>query len=153
VRRGDAPARFRSVIASTDFSDVASAALPHAFQLARDHGASLSLVHVLDAYPLPSPLYAHYYPIPTPDQQRRAERKARAALRACIPADLGRSRRVTLLVVHGDPAREILRVADESEAPVIVIASHGRTGLARLALGSVAERVIRAAHCPVLVVR
>jgi nucleotide-binding universal stress UspA family protein len=73
------------------------------------------MVHVIDARPTPNPLYAHYYPIPTPEQ--------------------------------------ILRIAAEPKASLIVIAARGRTGLSRLALGSVAERVIREAPCPVRVVR
>jgi universal stress protein A len=61
--------------------------------------------------------------------------------------------RVETVVGQGAPAAEILRIAAEQQASLIVIATHGRTGLERLALGSVAERVIRAAPCPVLVVR
>jgi nucleotide-binding universal stress UspA family protein len=63
------------------------------------------------------------------------------------------SARVETLVGQGAPAAEILRIAAEQQASLIVIATHGRTGLKRLALGSVAEQVIREAPCPVLVVR
>ena len=56
-------------------------------------------------------------------------------------------------VAHGDPGLEIVRFAEGVHAEVIVIPSHGRTGLARLLMGSVAERVVRMAHCPVLVLR
>jgi nucleotide-binding universal stress UspA family protein len=141
------------VIASTDLSEMGDSAIPHAVRWALDHGAALVLVHVLDYYPLPNPMYAHYYPVPTEEQQRKAEQKARAALRAQLPPEMRQPGRSSIVVTRGDPAREILRVANESASPAIVIASHGRTGIARLALGSVAERVLRAAHCPVLVVR
>jgi universal stress protein A len=148
-----AAAAFGTVIAPTDFSELGDAALPFALRLAADHQAGLILLHVLDAYPIPSPLYAHYYPMPTRSQQRRAERKARELLQARLLRGQPAHRRIQMLVVHGDPAGEILRVAEKSAAPVIVIASHGRTGLSRLALGSVAEKVVRASPCPVLVVR
>jgi universal stress protein A len=148
-----APLDFRSVLVSTDFSDYGDAALAHAFRIAGDTGARVVLLHVLDAYPTPNPLYAHYYPMPSPEQSRAAEEKAREALRERIPAELRDSGRVETLVTHGAPAAEILRIAGEQKASLIVIATHGRTGLLRLALGSVAERVIRDAPCPVLVVR
>jgi nucleotide-binding universal stress UspA family protein len=57
------------------------------------------------------------------------------------------------LVTHGQAAAEVVRIAGEKQVSLIVIATHGRTGLRRLALGSVAEHVIRHAPCPVLVVR
>jgi nucleotide-binding universal stress UspA family protein len=142
-----------TVLVSTDLSDFGDAALPHAFRLVRDSGASVVMLHVLDARPTPNPLYAHYYPIPTPEQNRLAEAKATEALRARIPEELRGSDRVQTLVTQGAPAAEILKIAAEKQASLIVIATHGRTGLSRLTLGSVADRVIREAPCPVLVVR
>jgi len=153
TRRKVPAGEIRTVIASTDLSEIGDTAIPHAVRWALDRGAALVLVHVLDDYPLPNPLYAHYYPMPTEEQRHQAEQKARAALRAQLPPEMRQPGRSSLVIARGDPAREILRLASESPEPAIVIASHGRTGLARLALGSVAERVIRAAHCPVLVVR
>jgi len=147
-----APA-IRTVLVSTDFSDYGDAAIEHAARLAKDYGARLVIVHVLDAHLTPNPLYAHYYPIPTPEQVRQAEAKAQEALRARLPAEFQDSDRAETVVTHGAPAPEILRIAAERTASLIVIATHGRTGLLRLALGSVAERVIREAPCPVLVVR
>jgi universal stress protein A len=147
------PEDARTIVVSTDFSDSGDAAIPHALRFAKDFGARVVMVHVLDARPTPNPLYAHYYPIPTPEQTRQAEATAREALSARIPEELRGSVRVETVVGQGAPAAEILRIAAEQQASLIVIATHGRTGLERLALGSVAERVIRAAPCPVLVVR
>jgi nucleotide-binding universal stress UspA family protein len=141
------------VVVSTDFSDCGDSAIPHAFRFASDRGARVVMVHVLDAHPIPNPLYAHYYPIPTPDQIRQAEAKASDALLARIPAEDRGSGRTEIVVAQGAPAAEILRVADEKSASLIVIASRGRRGLVRLVLGSVAERVVREAKCPVLVIR
>ena len=78
----------RTVLVSTDFSDCGDAAVAHAFRFAKDYGAHVVMVHVLDAHLTPNPLYAHYYPIPTPEQIGHAEGKAKEALRARIPAAL-----------------------------------------------------------------
>jgi nucleotide-binding universal stress UspA family protein len=147
------PSSFRSVLATTDFSEVADAALAHAFRIAKDHGAHVLLLHVMDARPTPNPLYSHYYPIPRPEEVAEAERKVREELRARVPSELRDSKGVELLVTHGQAAAEVVRIAGEKQVSLIVIATHGRTGLRRLALGSVAEHVIRHAPCPVLVVR
>jgi len=144
--------RIDTLLVSTDFSELGDAALPHAFRFAERSGAKVVLLHVLDARPAPNPLYAHYYPIPTPEQVRQARAKALEALEARIPAELRGAGRVETLVTEGGPAAEILRVAEERKASVIVIATHGRTGLLRFALGSVADRVIRGASCPVLLI-
>lgn len=141
------------VVVATDFSDCGDLAIAHAFRFSNDPGTHVVMVHVLDAYPSPNPLYAHYYPLPTPEQVRQAEEKANEALRARIPTEHRGSDRTEILVAHGTPAAEILRIAAERSASLIVIATHGRTGLVRVALGSVAERVVREAPCPVLVVR
>lgn len=62
-------------------------------------------------------------------------------------------KKVQFKVTHGTPAEEITRVAEEENIELIILPSHGRTGLARLMIGSVAEKVVRLAHCPVLVLR
>ena len=143
----------KTVLVSTDFSELGDAAIPLGFRLAKDHGAAVVLVHVLDAAPTPSPLYAHYYPTPNAEQIRSAEKNASEGLRKRIPAEYRDTVRVEIALSHGEPAHEILRIASEKQASVIVIATHGRAGLKHLVLGSTAERVIRHATCPVLVVR
>jgi nucleotide-binding universal stress UspA family protein len=147
------PPAFRTILVATDFSDDGDAAVSHALRLGAEPGTRVLIVHVLDADPTPNPLYAHYYPMPTPEQTRRAEASALEALRARIPEDAMGSERVETLVLHGVPASEILRMADERKVSLIVIAPRGRSALLRLALGSVADRVIREAPCPVLLVR
>ena len=144
---------FRRVLVSTDFSEAADKAIPLAFRLAKDQGGSVVLVHVLEATPSPSPLYSHYYPSPSADQRRKAETQAREALMQRVPAAYRDSVPAEAELAHGVPAHEILRIATEKQASLIVISTHGRTGLQHFVLGSVAERVIRHAPCPVLVVR
>lgn len=147
---------FKRVLVTTDFSEAGDAAIPYAFRIAADQGAEVVLCHVIEAAPTPNPLYAHYSSTELfrPEARLQAEQKAHEGLRALVPKDATpaavpyRTR-----VVDGDPVARILEVTREEEAELLVIATHGRTGLKHFFLGSVVERVIRQAHCPVLVIR
>ncbi len=147
---------FKKIMVTTDFSEAADHAVNHAFRMAADHGAEVLLCHVIETIIAPNPLYAYYYPteLLSPEVRERAERDATEALLERVPRD-GPLAQVShrTLVVHGMPADEIIRAAEQQGADLIVIATHGHTGLKHLFMGSVAERVIRHVHCPVLVVR
>jgi nucleotide-binding universal stress UspA family protein len=127
------------VIVSTDFSALASAAVPYAYALLRATGGLVELCHVTDEQELTS--------------QRRAELEH--ALEALIPADAALTGVTTRVQVipGGNPAQAIVAAAERLGVDAICLASHGRTGLDRVLLGSVAEEVIRRASKPVLVVR
>ena len=146
---------FSRVLVTTDFSPAGDHAVNHAFRLAADHGAEVLLLHVLEMVVAPNPVYAYYPTDPlTPEVRARAESDARQALEDRVPktgglADIPHQ----TLVVPGMPAEEIIRVAEAHQVDLIVISTHGRTGLTHFILGSTAERVIRHVHCPVLVVR
>ncbi len=147
---------FKRILVTTDFSEAGDHAVAHAFRMAADHGAEVLLCHVIETLVAPNPLYAYYYPteLLSPEIRTRAESDARQALLQRVPqepplSDVAHS----TVVVHGMPADEIIRAAEQQRADLIVIATHGHTGLKHLFLGSVAERVIRHVHCPVLVVR
>ena len=143
---------FKRILVATDFSACADAARVVATALARALGATLALVHVQS--PLPTYAFAEGGALDLArleDEQRRwalerleiqAEETARAAGIA-----------VTTAIRVGTPAAEIVEAAREAGADVIVVGTHGRTGLNRLLIGSVAERVVRTAPCPVLTVR
>lgn len=147
---------FKCILVTTDFSDSGDHAIGHAFRMAADHGAEVLLLHVIETLVAPNPLYAHYYPsdIISPEVRARAENEARQALLERVPKqpplDAIPYRTV---VAHGIPGDEIVRAAHECNADLLVIATHGRTGLKHLFMGSTAERVIRHVGCPVLVVR
>jgi nucleotide-binding universal stress UspA family protein len=147
---------FKRILVTTDFSEAGDHAISHAFRMAADHGAEVLLLHVVEIVVAPNPLYAHYYPtdLLTPEIRVRAENDARQAILDRTPKN-GPLAAVPhqVVVAHGMPAEEIIRTAREQQADLIVISTHGRTGLRHLILGSTAERVIRHAHCPVLVVR
>lgn len=147
---------FKRVLVTTDFSALGDQAIIHGFRVAADHGAEVLLCHVVETLPTPNPLYAHYYSTDLfrPDTRRQIVQQAEAALRERVPKEPGLAavpHRV--LVVDGDAVEQILRAAHEQQADLVVIATHGRTGVKHFVLGSVVERVIRGAHCPVLVIR
>jgi universal stress protein A len=147
---------FKRVLVTTDFSEAGDAAIPQAFRIASDHGAEVVLCHVIEIPQTPNPLYAHYSStgLFRPEARLQAEREADKALRARVPKD-GALAAVPYRtrIVDGEPVAQILAVAQEEKADLVVIATHGRTGLKHFFLGSVVERVIRHAHCPVLVIR
>jgi len=147
---------FKRILVTTDFSESGDHAIGHAFRMAADHGAAVVLCHVIETVVAPNPLYASYYSpeLMSPEIRERAESDARQALLERVPKDAPfASVSNSIVIAHGMPADEIVRIAEEGKADLIVIATHGHTGLRRLFLGSVAERVIRHVHCPVLVVR
>ncbi len=139
------------ILHPTDFSDCAAEAQEEASRLARVLGAELVLLHVS----VEAPLYAEGL-IGVKDVRKvyEAQRKwAEETLeaRAAALRDTGVTSRA--LVRVGVPAEEIAKVAGEEGVDMIVMGTHGRGGLSRFFLGSVADRVIRTARCPVLTVR
>jgi len=134
----------RTILFATDFSTASDAALHHAEALARQARARLLIVHVEEP-PLAYGGGELYYGIPEPDSSR-----IRTMLEAVKPAsDVPFVHRMGL----GDPANEIVRIAADEGAELIVIGTHGRTGMLRFLMGSVAEAVVRRASCPVMVYR
>lgn len=147
------PLPFTTVLVTTDFSPLGDAAIPIALRFAKDARAKLLVLSVIEAPRSPSPLYAHYYKIPTPEEAAKTRAEVRAKLEARLPAaELG-GVNVEYVVGEGDPATEIARVAGEQGASLLVISTHGRTGLKRFLLGSVSERVLQATTAPVVLVR
>jgi nucleotide-binding universal stress UspA family protein len=147
---------FKHVLVTTDFSELGDHAIGHAFRVAADHGAEVVLCHVIETMPTPNPLYAHYYSTELfrPEIRQQIEQQAHDALLERVPKEgaLGAVPHREL-VVEGDAVSQILRVARDEKADLLVIATHGRAGVKHFILGSVVERVVRGAHCPVLVIR
>ncbi len=92
-------------------------------------------------------------PLPIADISERLEDSAERELPRLVECDECAGLEVEELIVHGEAASEIVRVAKEREVDLVVISSHGRTGLGRMLFGSTAEAVVRHASCPVLVVK
>jgi nucleotide-binding universal stress UspA family protein len=148
--------RFGTILVTTDFSPLGDRAIGHAFRLGADHGAKVVLCHVMEIPIAPIPLYAQYFPaeILSPGVEQQIKDDALAALRERVPA-AGELAAVEsqFVVTRGLPAEEIVRVAGDVNADLIVISTHGHTGIKHVFLGSVSERVVRHAPCAVLVVR
>jgi len=140
----------RHILAPTDFSDYSKKALSDAFELAQIFGAKLSLLHVLE----PSP-YLGEFTLPTMGEELLGdlERQASAALAQLLPDAQEAKVEVTRAVAIGSPSQTIVETAEAEHVDLIVMATHGRTGLSHLLIGSVAERVVRTAPCPVLTIR
>lgn len=135
----------KTIVFPTDFSTASDAALEHAATLAKSMGAKLLIVHVEEP-PLAYGGGELYYGIPEPDSERILK-----MLEDVKPRDS--SVPFTHRLSMGDPAGEIVRIATDEGAEMIVLGTHGRTGMTRLLMGSVAEVVVRRAPCPVLVYR
>lgn len=135
----------RTILYPTDFSESARSAFALASALARDYKAELVIAHVVP----PGHVFApNGIAIPFPSEEPY---EARAQLAKMHPIDPGVQADHRLL--EGDPAEQILKLAASIKADVIVMATHGASGLTRLLVGSVAESVMRKAECPVLTVR
>ena len=132
----------KKILFPTDFSEASDEAFQHAISLAHDTGATLLIVHCEE----PPMAYGETFtPLPSSiddDLHRR--------LTAVVPPD-DISCEHRLLI--GDPSSEIVRLAEAEGVDMIVMGTHGRTGLSRLIMGSVAEAVVRRASCAVYTVR
>jgi universal stress protein A len=131
------------ILVATDFSADAARALDYAVELAHRFGAEVIVLHVHEVVDLVPGAAAA-------DQLRAA---AQEELERSAAALRGRDVRVRSLLRAGAPSTEILRAAETEGADLLVVGTHGHTGLARLLLGSVAERIVRGAVAPVLTVR
>ncbi len=133
------------ILVPVDFSERSDAALDWATVLARDTGAARLVIHV-ETVPLTTGGGEYIYSIPEPPTQELLER-----LNKVVPKD------PNIPVVHrllaGDPAEAILRTAKSEGVDMIVMGTHGRRGITRLLMGSVAEAIVRRADCPVLILK
>lgn len=136
-----------SILVATDFGPCSERAFADAFELARRLDVRVSVVH---AFSLPGlPEEGAMVSRAIDDAQREAEGRMREFLKSHdTTGHLGE-----VIVRMGDPAQTIMMVAEQVGAELIVVGTHGRRGLSRLLLGSVAETVVRNAHCPVMVIR
>jgi universal stress protein A len=141
---------FDKILLPTDFSDHADEALRYALALAQTHAASLCLVHAYDILPYTLPEGMPMVDDVQMGQLREALEKQLQT--AAERARAGGATQVTTQLVTGSASTEIVRVAAELQADLIVMGTHGRTGLTHLLIGSVTEKVVRKAPCPVLTV-
>lgn len=141
----------RRILVPLDFSGKSRQALDFAVPLAQQYGGKIILVHVVELMPSYPPYPAEMMiAAPTPRPDTKASREALSNFaRELVPREL----LARAIVRTGRAYREILDVAIEEDVDLIVIATHGYTGLKHVLLGSTTEHVVRYAHCPVLTVR
>ena len=142
----------RRILVPTDFSDNSNAAIRFAAELADKFGAEIVLLHVVQDLALVLPDAVMPTPVATPNLDDMIA-SAKAGIGNVVAA-LGLARLNPKSEVRvGAPATEIVAAAGDLKADLLCISTHGRTGLAHLLLGSVAEKIVRHAPCPVLTVR
>jgi universal stress protein A len=139
------------ILCPTDFSEPSSEGFNVAAELGGQFGAEILLVHVLSEMPALPPDPNFVFRVPEYEQALHVDAQHRLQKLADELAKKGVKART--VVGHGDAGSEIVRIAREQGADLIVTATHGSTGLEHILFGSVAERVVRLAHCPVLSVR
>jgi universal stress protein A len=139
------------ILCPTDFSEPSEEGLTVARELASHFGCDLLLAHVLPVVPALPTDPNFVFNVPEYERALHADAAAKLAEMAQASAAKGVTTRTT--VGHGDAGIEIVRIAQEESADLIVIATHGLTGWRHVMFGSVAEKVVRLAHCSVLSVR
>jgi nucleotide-binding universal stress UspA family protein len=144
--------RLRRILHPTDFSRASSAAFARAVAMAKADRAELLLVHVM-ALPIPMAGEGYISPNVYEDLEASARKHAEKRLGALRDKARASGLKVSVVLLEGVAHEQIVRAAKSKKADLIVIGTHGRTGFAKLFLGSVASRVVTAAHCPVLTVR
>lgn len=139
------PIRYEHVLAATDFSEMGNRSVAYAILVAssQEQATRLSLLHVMSE--------------PGADATQDLIEELRAStsqrLRDFVPADIQRQVELSTAVHFGEPAEEILNYAQLEKVDLIAMGTHGRTGVARLLIGSVAERVLRGSEVDVTIIR
>jgi nucleotide-binding universal stress UspA family protein len=142
-------ASFRNIMCPVDFTKASDAALGHALHLVKD-GGRLTLVHVSSAHAVSASRYAYHFG--GSEYARRLQQAAWQRLQDAVPVEARTTADVRARVVSGTPATEIVRIASEIEADLIVMGVTSRGAIGRKLVGSTAARVLRTAGRPVLAV-
>ena len=135
------------IVVPTDFGEGSEHAVRYAVELAKALGAELVVMH---AYEIPMIGFPDGAFLASPELASRVADGAQEGLRRAVGLTEGKGVTVRSLLKQGPTWRTIIEASDELGAGMIVMGTHGRHGLPRALLGSVAEKVVRAAHCPVL---
>ena len=143
----------KKVLVATDFSEPSDAALAYGRELARTFGASLTVLHIVDNI-LTRAYGAEGVVLADPELQREIETSAQRQVDALLfDEDRKMFGAVGLVITSNSPSAAIVTYARDASVDLIVMGTHGRGAIAQLLMGSVAERVVRIAPCPVLTVR
>lgn len=145
------PIQIKKVLVACDFSDCAAAATPYACEIAAKFQAELHLLHTLESHVSGTPQFVMGLALPHLVLESKAA--AEKSLAELLEPGWSVGLNVVCAAREGTPASEIVRYAGDNQIDLIVLATHGRTGLSHVVMGSVAESVVRTAPCPVLTIR
>ncbi len=140
----------KKILCPIDHSDCSKEALKYAVSFAMKDEATLYLLHVIDIRTFDESLDM-IAKRPSPDDETIKQLKIK--LLECVPGEISSDMQIEAIIVQGIPFAEIINIAKEKEIDLLVMGTHGRTGIAHIMLGSVSEKVVRKAPCPVLTVR
>jgi len=144
---------FKKILCPTDFSEPSYEAIKAAGELAYHFGSELHIVHVIASVPVvPVPIGPEPSAFNVSLYEQELDASSKRALEEVVNQLESKELKTRLIALRGDPAEEIVRTVDEENVDLIVIATRGRTGLDRLVFGSVAEKVVRLAKCPLLTI-
>ena len=146
----------KKIVCPVDFSEPSDAALNSAVELAEHFSAEIILCHAIneiDPTPPPSYTLTHHLMDQIPQIMDQMTENAHKAMQDQIKNHVEKRISADHRVVIGDPAKSIVKLAEEEQADLIIMATHGRSGIKGLFFGSVAEKVVRSAICPVLTMR
>jgi universal stress protein A len=143
--------RLQKILLPTDFSKYSAAATKYACELATKFDAELHLLHTLETHLSSTPDFGMGLDLPKYISESQAA--AEKSLAGVLDPKWAEGRTVVKAMVEGSPKAEIIAYARKQNIDLIVLATHGRSGLAHVLIGSVAESVVRTAPCPVLTVR
>ena len=141
----------KRILLPTDFSSYSAAATKYACEFATKFDAELHVLHTLEVHLSATPGFGMGLALPQYVHESRAA--AEKALAGVLDPQWAVGRKIVRAVAEGSPKVEIVRYARTQAIDLIVLATHGRSGLAHVIIGSVAESVVRTARCPVLTVR
>jgi universal stress protein A len=145
--------KLQKILCPTDFSESSLEALRYATHMALKENATLYLVHIVDSrvYDYGGPIYEPMMPVMKPVIDQESKDQLRGKLLEKVPKEI--QGRVETVISFGVPFVEIIKAARDYDIDLIVMGTHGRSGVSHMLIGSVAEKVVRKAPCPVLTVR
>lgn len=143
--------KWNKIICPVDFSRISLEALDLAVELAQSCGGTIVIVHVLE--PIIAPTDFTFGPLTMTDVEDKLADRASESIKEIIPKLGISSERTEIKVARGIASQEIVKIAEETGADLIVMGTHGYTGVTHALLGSTAERVVRRAPCPVLTMK
>ena len=144
---------FKKILCPTDFSEPSYEALKVANELALHFSSEILVVHVVAPVPLVPAAPTVPVAFNVVEYQQEMERSSRKLLEDLVKKRIPERMSARTMVVTGEPASQIVKIADEEKVDLIVIATHGQTGWRRFVFGSVTEKVVRLASKPVLTIR